>query len=72
MIFIKIIDTYKYKHKGENVKITKLSLAAIAAMTITTGAMASGDASEWDFSGQAVVFTQTADGFGGSVSISLI
>jgi len=46
------------------VKITKLSLAAIAAMTITTGAMASGDASEWDFSGQAVVFTQTADGFG--------
>jgi hypothetical protein len=33
-------STSKCNHKGENVKITKLSLVAIAAMTITTGAMA--------------------------------
>lgn len=39
-------------------KITKLSLAAIAAMTITTGAMAE---STWDFKGQGVGYTQTID-----------
>ncbi|CAA6825151.1 MAG: Unknown protein [uncultured Sulfurovum sp.] len=38
-------------------KITKLSLAAIAAMTITTGAMAEG----WAHTGQAVAYTQTVD-----------
>ncbi|CAA6816301.1 MAG: Unknown protein [uncultured Sulfurovum sp.] len=37
---MKFRDTFKCKHKGENVKITKLSLAAVAAMTLTTGAMA--------------------------------
>jgi len=40
------------------VKITKLSLAAIAAMTVATGAMA--DAA-WDLNGQAVGYTQTVD-----------
>jgi hypothetical protein len=49
-------STFKCNHKGENVKITKLSLVAIAAMTLTTGAMA-----ETEFNGQAVAFTQTVD-----------
>jgi hypothetical protein len=40
------------------VKITKLSLAAIAAMTLTTGAMADVD---FKTSGQAVVYYQTMD-----------
>ena len=42
-------------------KITNLSLAAIAAMTITTGAMAE---EAWDFNGQAVAYTQSVDAHG--------
>ena len=44
-------------------KITKLSLAAIAAMTITTGAMADVD---FKIGGQAVVYYQTAESGGDS------
>ena len=49
---------HKCIHKGENVKITKLSLAAIAAMTLTTGAMAEVTA---DFSGGVKLWYETAD-----------
>jgi hypothetical protein len=44
------------------VKITKLSLAAIAAMTLTTGAMAEVTA---DFSGNVKIWYETADADGG-------
>ncbi|CAA6820350.1 MAG: Unknown protein [uncultured Sulfurovum sp.] len=53
---------FKCNHKGENVKITKLSLAAIAAMTITTGAMAENTA---NFSGNVKLWYETADTDGG-------
>jgi hypothetical protein len=43
------------------VKITKLSLAAIAAMTLTTGAMAD-EGIDFKIDGQAVVYYQTMDG----------
>ena len=77
-------NTYKCNHKGENVKITKLSLAAIAAMTITTGAMAevthelSGNVKIWyetadtDGGGSNGLFHQNASGFtGGDAAVSI-
>ena len=58
---MEIYNAFKCNHKGENMKITKLSLAAIAAMTITTGAMADVD---FKIGGQAVLYYQTAESGG--------
>jgi len=53
--------------KGENVKITKLSLAAIAAMTLTTSAMADITA---NFSGDAKLWYETADSSADAATIT--
>ena len=45
-------------------KITNLSLAAIAAMTLTTGAMAADKGIDFDITGQAVVYYQTVENGG--------
>ena len=58
---MEIYNTFKCKYKGENMKITKLSLAAIAVMTITTGAMAEVD---FKIGGQTVVYYQTVESGG--------
>jgi len=59
----KIIFPMNRKIKGENVKITKLSLAAITAVAMTTGAMAEVDLKT---TGQAVVYYQTVENGGDS------
>jgi len=46
------------------VKITKLSLAAVAAMAMTTGAMAADKGIDFNIGGQAVVYYQTAESGG--------
>ena len=43
-------------------KITKLSLVAIATMTLATGAMAADKGIDFDITGQAVVYYETNDG----------
>jgi len=57
----KIIFPMNRKIKGENVKITKLSLAAITAVAMTTGAMAEVDLKT---TGQVVGYYQTLEAGG--------
>ena len=61
--YLKIIFPINTKTKGENVKITKLSLAAMTALAMTTGAMAEVDLKT---TGQAVVYYQTVENGGDS------